>query len=104
MFACSGEGKGFGVHGLGEGQGRGPSVTLLHWLSFDTLNVHLKCAQAVIAGLLLSYHTLNVHFNCVQAVIAGLLLFIGICCQFWSGLNVNDVPLSKLCDSYRYAV
>jgi hypothetical protein len=47
--------------------------------------------------------TLNVHFNCVQAVIAGLLLFIGICCQFWSGLNVNDVPLSKLCDSYRYA-
>lgn len=36
----------------------------------------------------------------LQAILAGLLLFIGITCQFWAGLNVNDVPLSKLCDTY----
>ena len=48
------------------------------------------------------YVCIYMHLNCAQAVMAGLLLFIGICCQFWSGLNVNDIPLSKLCDSYRY--
>ena len=36
----------------------------------------------------------------LQAILAGLLLFIGITCQFWAGLNVNDVPLSKLCNTY----
>ncbi|KAJ1486335.1 hypothetical protein T484DRAFT_1943576 [Baffinella frigidus] len=36
----------------------------------------------------------------IQAVVAGLLLFIGITCQFWAGLNVNDVPLASLCDTY----
>jgi len=36
----------------------------------------------------------------LQAILAGLILFIGITCQFWAGMNVNDVPLSKLCDAY----
>lgn len=44
------------------------------------------------------------HLTClcrdVQAVVAGLLLFIGITCQFWSGMSVNDVPLSSLCETY----
>mmetsp|Transcript_23971 Transcript_23971/g.48364 ORF Transcript_23971/g.48364 Transcript_23971/m.48364 type:complete len:404 (+) Transcript_23971:136-1347(+) len=35
-----------------------------------------------------------------QAVIACLFLFIGITCQFYAGLNVNDVPLSNLCETY----
>jgi hypothetical protein len=36
----------------------------------------------------------------LQAVLAGLLLFTGIVCQFWAGSNVNDIPLSNLCNAY----
>ena len=36
----------------------------------------------------------------LQAIVAGLLLFTGITCQFWAGLNINDIPLSKLCNTY----
>ena len=36
----------------------------------------------------------------LQAIVAGILLFTGITCQFWSGMNVNDVPLSKLCNTF----
>ncbi|EKX38747.1 hypothetical protein GUITHDRAFT_115076 [Guillardia theta CCMP2712] len=36
----------------------------------------------------------------LQAIISGIFLFIGIVCQFWSGLNLNDVPLSSLCETY----
>jgi len=35
-----------------------------------------------------------------QAILAGLLLFVGITCQFWAGLNLNDVPLTSLCNAY----
>ena len=34
------------------------------------------------------------------AALAGLLGFIGITCQFWAALNLNDIPLAKLCETY----
>jgi len=36
----------------------------------------------------------------LQAVFACLFLFIGITCQFYAGLNVNDVSLGNLCNTY----
>jgi len=36
----------------------------------------------------------------LQAILAGLLLFVGITMQFWAGLNLNDVPLTSLCDTF----
>mmetsp|Transcript_66954 Transcript_66954/g.100961 ORF Transcript_66954/g.100961 Transcript_66954/m.100961 type:complete len:402 (+) Transcript_66954:112-1317(+) len=35
-----------------------------------------------------------------QAVTACLFLFIGITCQFYAGLNTNDISLGNLCDTY----
>ena len=39
-------------------------------------------------------------FRRALAALAVLLLFIGITCQFWAALNLNDIPLAKLCETY----